>query len=75
MGQEFWTYLILNSYSKKTMHKKVVKSFLQFFFLVNLDQIHNMFVIMLNSQFKSLQVVENLVGMQFCLLSNIIWNL
>jgi hypothetical protein len=56
------------------MHKEVVnvvKSFLQFFIFKILDQIHNMFVIMLNSQFKSLQVVEKLVWMQFGLLLNI----
>jgi hypothetical protein len=49
MGQKFWTYLIMNSYSNKNMHKEVVKYFLQFFIFENLDQIHNMFVIMLNS--------------------------
>ncbi len=70
--------MIINSYSKKNMHKEVVnvvKSFLQFFIFKNLDQIHNMFVIMLNSQFKSLQVVEKLVWMQFGLLLNIIFKL
>ncbi len=49
----------------KNMQKEVVKvlqPFFQFIFVFYSDQVHNMFVIMLDLRFKSLQVVEILVG-------------
>jgi hypothetical protein len=41
---------------------KVLKPFLQFLNLFYVDQVHNMLAIMLDPQFKSLRVMENLVG-------------
>jgi hypothetical protein len=41
---------------------KVLKPFLQFQKKNYVDQVHNMLAIMLDPQFKSLQIMENLVG-------------
>ncbi len=41
---------------------KVLKPFLQFFNFFDVDHVHNMLAIMVNLQFKSLWVVNNLVG-------------
>jgi hypothetical protein len=41
---------------------KVLQPFLQFLFVFYSNQVHSMLTIILDPQFKSLQVVENLVG-------------
>jgi hypothetical protein len=41
---------------------KVLKPFLQFLFVFYSNQVHNMLTTMLDPLFKSLQIVENLVG-------------
>jgi hypothetical protein len=50
---------------QKNMWKEIVKilqPFLQFLFVFYSNQVHSMLVIMLDLQFKLLQVMENLVG-------------
>jgi len=56
--------LDLISFQRKMQKEvvKVLKPFLQFLNLFYVDQVHNMLAIMLDPQFKSLRVMENLVG-------------